>query len=134
MNLRYFGRAKDLPGVKEMFTRGGQFCLFLLFGSVDMSVVAEANEESARNASFQRFRNQGPAYYGDEDELDAALLEEEEDLARQGMRNVLLSVMLMTNRVGSSSSRDCRYIIPCRGSCLASLPCSYQTGSLRRTS
>jgi pre-mRNA-splicing factor ISY1 len=43
-----------------------------------------ATEESARNASFQMFRNQGTEYYGDNDELDGGLLEEEDKLARQG--------------------------------------------------
>ena len=27
---KYFGRAKELPGVKEMFTRGGEFSSILL--------------------------------------------------------------------------------------------------------
>ncbi|WVR06409.1 hypothetical protein IAU60_003440 [Kwoniella sp. DSM 27419] len=64
---KYFGRAKDLPGVKELFTRGAQ----------------QATEESARNASFQMFRHQGPSYYGDEDEMDPSLAEEEDELARK---------------------------------------------------
>ncbi|WVF68698.1 hypothetical protein IAT40_003470 [Kwoniella sp. CBS 6097] len=64
---KYFGRAKELPGVKELFTRG----------------AAQATEESARNASFQMFRHQGPSYYGDEDEMDPALAEEEDELARK---------------------------------------------------
>ncbi|KAK8858666.1 hypothetical protein IAR55_002895 [Kwoniella newhampshirensis] len=64
---KYFGRAKDLPGVKELFTRGAQ----------------QATEESARNASFQMFRHQGPSYYGDEDEMDVDLAEEEDVLARK---------------------------------------------------
>ncbi|WWD04971.1 hypothetical protein V865_003042 [Kwoniella europaea PYCC6329] len=64
---KYFGRAKELPGVKELFERG----------------ATQATEESARNASFQMFRHQGPAYYGDEDEMDPKLVEEEDELARQ---------------------------------------------------
>ena len=64
---KYFGRAKELPGVKEMFTKGAQ----------------QASEESARNASFQMFRNQGPDYYGDNDEMDEALLAEEDELSRK---------------------------------------------------
>jgi len=64
---KYFGRAKELPGVKEMFTKGAQ----------------QATEESARNASFQMFRNQGADYYGDTDEVDAGLAEEEDALARE---------------------------------------------------
>ena len=51
-----------------MFTRGAQ----------------QATEESARNASFQMFRNQGPDYYGDNDDLDGKLGEEEDELARRG--------------------------------------------------
>ncbi|TXT15952.1 hypothetical protein VHUM_00455 [Vanrija humicola] len=64
---KYFGRARDLPGVKEMFAKGAQ----------------AATEESARNASFQMFRNQGPDYYGDNDELDPKLAAEEEEATRQ---------------------------------------------------
>ncbi|WWC70849.1 uncharacterized protein I206_104801 [Kwoniella pini CBS 10737] len=64
---KYFGRAKELPGVKELFERG----------------ATQATEESARNASFQMFRHQGPSYYGDEDEMDATLAEEEDELAQQ---------------------------------------------------
>lgn len=63
---KYFGRAKDLPGVKEMFNKGAQ----------------QASEESARNASFQMFLNQGPDYYGDNEE-SAELLAEEDELARK---------------------------------------------------
>ncbi|WOO76738.1 Pre-mRNA-splicing factor ISY1 [Vanrija pseudolonga] len=64
---KYFGRARDLPGVKEMFAKGAQ----------------AATEESARNASFQMFRNQGPDYYGDNDELDPKLAAEEDEATRQ---------------------------------------------------
>ncbi|RXK36791.1 hypothetical protein M231_05952 [Tremella mesenterica] len=64
---KYFGRAKDLPGVKELFTRG----------------TALASEESARTASFQMFRNQGPAYFGDLDEMDEGLLLDEDTAARK---------------------------------------------------
>ncbi|TYJ58582.1 hypothetical protein B9479_000792 [Cryptococcus floricola] len=64
---KYFGRAKELPGVKELFTRS----------------AAQATEESARNSSFQMFRHQGPGYYGDEDELEEGLLAEEEEASRQ---------------------------------------------------
>lgn len=44
----------------------------------------QASEESARNASFQMFRNQGPEYYGDIDEMDEKLADEEDALAREG--------------------------------------------------
>jgi hypothetical protein len=46
--------------------------------------AANANEESARNASFQMFRNQGPEYFGDMDEVDAELAAAEEAAAREG--------------------------------------------------
>ncbi|KIR36131.1 pre-mRNA-splicing factor ISY1 [Cryptococcus deuterogattii MMRL2647] len=64
---KYFGRAKELPGVKELFTRSTQ----------------QATEESARTASFQMFRHQGPDYYGDEDELDKELVDSEDAEARE---------------------------------------------------
>lgn len=47
-------------------------------------VAKAATEESARNASFQMFRNQGPDYYGDQDEMDADLAGEEDAAARKG--------------------------------------------------
>ncbi|OXB33421.1 pre-mRNA-splicing factor ISY1 [Cryptococcus neoformans] len=65
---KYFGRAKELPGVKELFTRSTQ----------------QATEESARTASFQMFRHQGPDYYGDEDELNKELIDSEDVQAREG--------------------------------------------------
>ncbi|KAJ9100659.1 hypothetical protein QFC21_003704 [Naganishia friedmannii] len=61
---KYFGRAKDLPGVKELFQRGA---------------VAET-EDAARFSSFQKFRNQGGEYYGDLDEVDPELVKEEEEM------------------------------------------------------
>ncbi|BEI92973.1 uncharacterized protein CcaverHIS019_0506010 [Cutaneotrichosporon cavernicola] len=64
---KYFGRARELPGVKEMFEKGAK----------------AATEESARNASFQMFRNQGTDYYGDLDEMDPSLAGEEDAAARR---------------------------------------------------
>ncbi|WRT67879.1 uncharacterized protein IL334_004853 [Kwoniella shivajii] len=72
---KYFGRAKELPGVKELFDRG----------------ASQATEESARNASFQMFRHQGPSYYGDEDEMDPKLVQEEEELSKQEWEAAALS-------------------------------------------
>lgn len=46
--------------------------------------AANATEESARNASFQMFRNQGPEYFGDLDEVDVDLAKSEEAAAREG--------------------------------------------------
>ncbi|CAK9781455.1 Isy1-domain-containing protein [Cutaneotrichosporon oleaginosum] len=64
---KYFGRARELPGVKEMFEKGAK----------------AATEESARNTSFQMFRNQGTDYYGDLDEMDPSLAGEEDAAARK---------------------------------------------------
>ena len=45
---RYFGRAKDLPGVRELF----------------QSRKKEDEEESATFSHYKKFMNQGPEYYG----------------------------------------------------------------------
>ena len=58
---KYFGRAKDLPGVKELFS----------------SDKTKGEEGGWRSDRYQRFRNLPPSYYGDEDEDDGVLLEEE---------------------------------------------------------
>lgn len=60
---KYFGRAKDLPGVKELLNR---------------STEEEAEMESFRSLKYKRFANQPPAYYGDEDEDDGLVLAAEE--------------------------------------------------------
>ncbi|TKY89173.1 hypothetical protein EX895_001704 [Sporisorium graminicola] len=57
---KYFGRAKDLPGVKELF-----------------SGKRDEEAEGWRSEKYQRFRNLPPSYYGDEDEDDGVLLEQE---------------------------------------------------------
>lgn len=56
---KYFGRAKDLPGVKELFTS------------------QKADEAGRSEERYERFRNLPPSYYGDEDEDDGLLLEQE---------------------------------------------------------
>lgn len=60
---KYFGRAKDLPGVKEMLNR---------------SVEEEAEMESFRSLKYKRFANQPASYYGDDDESDGLVLAAEE--------------------------------------------------------
>ncbi|KAG6854570.1 hypothetical protein C0991_004906 [Blastosporella zonata] len=65
---KYFGRAKDLPGVRELF----------------QSRKNEEEEENQALAYYKKFMNQGPSYYGDTDEDDGTLLQyeraaEEED-------------------------------------------------------
>jgi len=59
---KYFGRAKELPGVKELFE----------------SRKKEEDEENATSNFYKKFTNQGPAYFGDLDEADEELLKYEE--------------------------------------------------------
>ncbi|KAI0672261.1 Isy1-domain-containing protein [Trametes maxima] len=56
---KYFGRAKELPGVKELF----------------VSKKTEEDEENRVHAFYRKFERQGPGYFGDLDEADGALLE-----------------------------------------------------------
>ncbi|EIW53348.1 Isy1-domain-containing protein [Trametes versicolor FP-101664 SS1] len=58
---KYFGRAKELPGVKEMFS----------------SKKSEEDEENKVHGYYKKFTNQGPGYFGDLDEADGTLLEYE---------------------------------------------------------
>ncbi|KDQ56519.1 hypothetical protein JAAARDRAFT_36012 [Jaapia argillacea MUCL 33604] len=58
---KYFGRAKDLPGVRELFE----------------SKKKEEDEENQVQSFYKKFTNQGPSYYGDLDEVDGTLLEDE---------------------------------------------------------
>ncbi|EDR00066.1 uncharacterized protein LACBIDRAFT_180818 [Laccaria bicolor S238N-H82] len=60
---KYFGRAKDLPGVKELF----------------QSRKNEEEEENQVLAFYKKFLNQGPAYYGDLDENDGKVLQYERE-------------------------------------------------------
>ncbi|KAI0649888.1 Isy1-domain-containing protein [Trametes meyenii] len=56
---KYFGRAKELPGVKELF----------------VSKKTEEDEENRVHGFYRKFERQGPGYFGDLDEADGALLE-----------------------------------------------------------
>ncbi|KAI0074955.1 pre-mRNA-splicing factor ISY1 [Panus rudis PR-1116 ss-1] len=58
---KYFGRAKDLPGVRELF----------------QSKKKEEDEENKVQNFYKKFTNQGPSYFGDMDENDGTLLEYE---------------------------------------------------------
>ncbi|EIW78160.1 Isy1-domain-containing protein [Coniophora puteana RWD-64-598 SS2] len=58
---KYFGRAKELPGVKELF----------------QSRKKDEEEENQALAYYRKFTNQGPAYFGDLDENDGSLLDYE---------------------------------------------------------
>jgi pre-mRNA-splicing factor ISY1 len=69
---RYFGRAKELPGVRELFS----------------SAVKEQSEiESYKTVKITMFDNAPPEYYGNEAELGQAgkrLLEEERKAEEAG--------------------------------------------------
>jgi pre-mRNA-splicing factor ISY1 len=65
---RYFGRAKDLPGVKELFA----------------SRKKEEEEENQALSYYKKFMNQGPSYFGDLDESDGKLLEYEQEAEEEG--------------------------------------------------
>ncbi|KAJ6566287.1 Isy1-like splicing factor [Mycena capillaripes] len=55
---KYFGRAKELPGVRELF----------------QGRKKEEEEENLAAAYYKKFQDQTPAYYGDFDEADGTLL------------------------------------------------------------
>jgi len=65
---RYFGRAKDLPGVKELF----------------QSKKKEEDEENAIYSHYKKFIAQGPSYFGDLAETDGSLLEYEHEAEEAG--------------------------------------------------
>ena len=75
---RYFGRAKELPGVKELFA----------------SKKKDEEEENLAANYYKKFLNHGPAYYGDLDEADGKLLEYEMQAEEQGMIDVSFSPSL----------------------------------------
>ncbi|KAF7354349.1 hypothetical protein MVEN_01123500 [Mycena venus] len=56
---KYFGRAKELPGVRELF----------------QSRKKDEEEENQALQFYKKFQGQPPSYYGDGDENDPALLE-----------------------------------------------------------
>lgn len=72
---RYFGRAKELPGVKELFA----------------SKKKDEEEENLAANYYKKFLNHGPAYYGDLDEADGKLLEYEIRAEERGMIDVSFS-------------------------------------------
>ena len=69
---RYFGRAKELPGVKELFA----------------SKKKDEEEENLAANYYKKFLNHGPPYYGDLDEADGKLLGYEMQAEEQGMINM----------------------------------------------
>ncbi|KAF5325347.1 hypothetical protein D9619_010109 [Psilocybe cf. subviscida] len=73
---KYFGRAKDLPGVRELF----------------QSRKTEEEEESQALAYYKKFMNQGPSYYGDLDEADGSLLKYEQEAEDEDWDEAFLSL------------------------------------------
>jgi len=69
---RYFGRAKELPGVKELFE----------------SKKKDEDEDVATAAFYKRFTNQGPSYFGDLDEADGELLAFERKAEEEGVHSI----------------------------------------------
>ncbi|KAF8812834.1 Isy1-like splicing factor [Phlegmacium glaucopus] len=73
---KYFGRAKDLPGVRELF----------------QSRKKEEEEENQVLAHYKKFMNQGPAYYGDLDEGDGKLLTYEREAEEEDWEEAFINV------------------------------------------
>ncbi|KAH7883122.1 Isy1-like splicing factor [Phlebopus sp. FC_14] len=81
---KYFGRAKDLPGVRELF----------------QSRKKEEEEENQALAYYKKFMHQGPAYFGDLDETEAnaVLLEYEREAEEAKWRDALAHIYEILNR------------------------------------
>ncbi|CAE6530774.1 unnamed protein product [Rhizoctonia solani] len=79
---KYFGRAKELPGVKELFQKNTE----------------KEDEENRVLAHYKKFLDQGPAYFGDLDEDDEELLryemESEQTEWEDAYRNLKTSLEL----------------------------------------
>ena len=79
---RYFGRAKDLPGVRELF----------------QSKKQEQDEENQVQNYYKKFSNQGPSYFGDMDESDGSVLKFEQEAEHDGtylrIPRVLMTIIL----------------------------------------
>lgn len=78
--VRYFGRAKDLPGVRELF----------------QSRKDDEEEENKVFAHYKRFLNRGPPYYGDVDDTNPQLLAYEQSTEEDGELK-LKTCMKVTN-------------------------------------
>lgn len=68
---KYFGRAKELPGVKELFE-----------GAAREQEELEALKKT--DDVYKAFKDQGPAYFGDLDEQDGELLKAEHAEEEEG--------------------------------------------------
>jgi pre-mRNA-splicing factor ISY1 len=70
---KYFGRAKDLPGVRELF----------------QGRKKEEEEENQALAYYKKFMNQGPEYFGDLDDSDNKLLAYEHEAEEEDWEEAL---------------------------------------------
>ncbi|TIB77603.1 hypothetical protein E3Q22_02982 [Wallemia mellicola] len=75
---KYFGRAKDLPGVKELFERTDQ-------------------EEEAEDDLYKPFTDQGPEYYGDTTEGNDELLAYEYELEQKSHQKAIDRLKVVFN-------------------------------------
>ncbi|KIJ64918.1 hypothetical protein HYDPIDRAFT_132128 [Hydnomerulius pinastri MD-312] len=75
---KYFGRAKDLPGIRELFE----------------SRKKDEDEENQTLAYYKKFMHQGPAYFGDLDETQNGdeLLEYEREAEEAEWRDALIHI------------------------------------------
>ncbi|SCV72429.1 BQ2448_3966 [Microbotryum intermedium] len=94
---KYFGRAKDLPGVRDMFASrcmlpirayGSQRDRSLIYDSF-IAATEEAELDSHKKQRINLFANPAPGYYGDEDEIDASLLESERTAEAEAWEDAL---------------------------------------------
>ncbi|KAK4050532.1 NineTeen Complex (NTC) component [Microbotryomycetes sp. JL221] len=71
---KYFGRAKDLPGVKELFA----------------NAAAETEEaEKYKHKRHTIFSDPGPNYWGEQDDEDEGLLKAERDMEEEAWEDAL---------------------------------------------
>ncbi|KZV92382.1 Isy1-like splicing factor [Exidia glandulosa HHB12029] len=73
---KYFGRARDLPGVRELF----------------QSKKKEHDEENAALMHYKKFMDQGPAYFGDLDEQNQELLPFERQLEEEDWEEAYMNL------------------------------------------
>ncbi|KAM0748287.1 Isy1-like splicing factor [Meredithblackwellia eburnea MCA 4105] len=71
---KYFGRAKDLPGVRELFQSAAK---------------EHAELESYKTVKPDMFKNVGPGYYGDQDEVDEELIKAEREAEAEGWEEAI---------------------------------------------
>jgi pre-mRNA-splicing factor ISY1 len=81
---RYFGRARDLPGVRELFEKAGMYkrVISIARAKIVLQLYIIAPESTARSRS-EINRDIDADYYGYRDEEDSVLLEYEKALEKE---------------------------------------------------